>query len=118
MATLPTYVRLLLDGAAEKFDPAIVKSEMERGLAKQRLGNSRVVKKLSATLLFKTAADATAFEDWYFNTIRRIGFFDVVHPRTGQTIAMRFEGGAIGDLVPKVGRFEVATRAVVLEWLQ
>lgn len=118
MAALPPYTRLLLDGAVETFDPAIVKSEMERGLAKQRVGNSRVIKKLSATLMFKTAADATAFEDWYFNIIRRIGFFDVVHPRTGQTIAMRFEGGAIGDLVPKIGRFEVATRAVVLEYLR
>lgn len=118
MATLPTYARLLLDGAAETFDPDIVKTEMERGLAKQRLGSSRVVKKLRATLMFKTAADASAFEDWYFNTIKRIGFFDVVHPRTGQTIAVRFEGGAIGDLVPRVGNFGVATRAVVLEWLQ
>lgn len=117
MAALPNYVSLLLAGQAETFDPAIVRSEMERGLAKQRVGNSRVVRKLNATLQFETNADANAFEAWYFNTIRRIGFFDVRHPRTGALTPMRFEGGNIGELVPAVSGYHIASRAVVLEYL-
>lgn len=117
MAALPDYVSLLLAGQAEIFDPAIVRTEMERGLAKQRVGNSRVVRKLNATLQFETNADASAFEAWYFNTIRRIGFFDVRHPRTSVLTPMRFEGGSIGELVPAVNGYHIASRSVVLEYL-
>lgn len=117
MAALPDYVSLLLAGQAETFDPAIVRSEMERGLAKQRVGNSRVVRKLNATLQFESSADVNAFEDWYFNTIRRIGFFDVRHPRTGALTAMRFENGSIGELAPAVSGYHIASRTVVLEYL-
>lgn len=117
MAALPNYVSLLVAGQADTFDPAIVRSEMERGLAKQRVGNSQVVRKLSATLQFESNADVNAFEDWYFNTIRRIGFFSVRHPRTDVLTAMRFEGGSIGELVPAVNGYHIASRAVVLEYL-
>lgn len=118
MATFPPYARLLLDGAAESFAPGIVKSEMERGLAKQRIQSARVVRKLRATVFFRTAADAAAFEAWYFTTIARIGFFDVVHPRTRAVVPMRFENADIGELVPLMGGFELSKRAVVLEYLQ
>ena len=117
MAALPDYVSLLLAGQVEKFDPAVIGSEMERGLAKQRVGNSRVVRKLNATLQFESNADVNAFEDWYFNTIRRIGFFDVRHPRTGVPTSMRFEKGDIGELAPAVNGYHIASRSVVLEYL-
>lgn len=118
MAALPSYVSLLYAGQTDSFDPGIVKSEMERGLAKHRVQSSRVLRKLSVTLQFQTRADVNAFEVWYFDTIGRIGFFDVVHPRTGQTIAMRFESASIGDLVPASSGYHIATRAAVLEYLQ
>lgn len=117
MAALPDYVSLLLAGQGDAFDPSVIRSEVERGLAKQRVGNSRVVRKLNATLHFESQADANAFEAWYFHTIRRIGFFDVRHPRTGVLIPMRFEGGNIGELVPAVNGYHIASRAVVLEYL-
>lgn len=118
MATFPTYALMLLEGASESFDSGVIVSEMERGLAKQRVTSNRVLRKLKVTLEFSTAADATAFENWYFVTIKRINFFDVQHPRTGQTVAMRFEKGEIGELIPKRGLFTASTRAVVLEYLQ
>lgn len=118
MAALPSYVSLLHAGQTDSFDPGIVRSEMERGLPKQRVQSRRVLRKLSVTLQFQTRADVNAFEAWYFTTIGRIGFFDVVHPRTGQAIAMRFEGGSIGELVPAASGYAIATRAVVLEYLQ
>lgn len=117
MASLPDYVSILFPGQSESFDPAVVRSEMERGLAKQRAGSSRVVRKLNATLLFGTQADVDAFEDWYFNEIKRIGFFSVRHPRTGLMVAMRFEGADIGELQPVANGYHIATRAVILECL-
>lgn len=118
MAALPSYVSLLIAGQSESFDPTVVRSEMERGLAKQRLQSARVVKKLSVTLLFSTAADVAAFESWYFTVIGRIGFFDVVHPRTKATVPMRFENASIGELTPDTSGYAIAKRAVVLEYLQ
>lgn len=117
MASLPEYVSILFPGQSESFDPAIVRTEMERGLAKQRVGNSKVLRKLNATLLFASQVDVNAFEDWYFNGIKRIGFFEVRHPRTGRLTSMRFEGADIGELLPAVNGYHVATRAVVLEYL-
>lgn len=118
MAALPDYVSLLLAGQGDDLNPAVVRTEVERGFAKHRVSNSRVVRKLNATLQFETNADANAFEAWYFDTIRRIGFFDVRHPRTGTLTPMRFEGGNIGELVPAVNGYHIASRAVVLEYLR
>lgn len=118
MAQLPDYVIMLLDEAGEEFDPGVVKSEMERGLPKMRVGTSRVVVSVSAALLFDSAEDAGRFEDWYFNDIRRIGFFDWVDPRTGSVRTGRFKDGAIGKLVPTIAEYAQSKRSVTLEYLR
>ena len=118
MAALPDYVKILLEGAGEEFDPGVVVSEMEKGLAKMRVSSTRIVVQVSAFLQFYSTADTLAFEDWYFNTIKRIGFFDVKDPRTGQMRAMRFKGGGIGRLEPLTGQYAKARRAVTLEYLR
>ena len=118
MAALPSYARLLFDSASESFDPSVVRTEMERGIPKQRILNSQVLVKVSANLLFMSAADVSAFEDWYFTTIKRIGWFDVRHPRTGVVTSMRFEGGSIGTLMPAAGAYALATRSVTLEYMR
>lgn len=118
MPAFPTYARLLLAGASESFAPDVVRSEMERGLAKQRLQSARVLAKLKATVMLKSQDDVNAFLGWYFDDIKRIGFFDVVHPRTGQTVPMRFENGEISELTPQVGQFFVASCQVTLEYLR
>lgn len=52
MATWPTYARIILDGASESFDPSIQRTEMDRGVPKQRVINSSVLMKINATILF------------------------------------------------------------------
>lgn len=118
MAALPSYARVLLEGAGEEFDPGVVKSEMEKGLAKMRVGQSRVVVEAAATLFFRTQADTISFDDWYFNVIKRIGFFDWRDPRTGQVRAVRFKDADIGKLVPVTQGYEIARRDVTLEFLR
>lgn len=118
MAALPSYVLVLLDGYSEQFDPGIVKSEMDRGLAKMRVGQSRVVVSVPASLVFETAADADAFESWYFDTVRRIGFFDWRDPRTGAMRSVRFKDGDIGQLEPLAPGFALSRRSVTLEYLR
>lgn len=118
MAQLPDYVTMLLDEAGEEFDPGVVKSEMERGLPKQRVGSNRVVVSVSASFLFDSAEDATRFEDWYFGEIRRIGFFTWLDPRTGGVRTGRFKDGAIGKLVPTIAEYAQSKRSVILEYLR
>ncbi|KKW67388.1 hypothetical protein AAV94_11145 [Lampropedia cohaerens] len=116
MATLPDYVTVLLAGFGDRIDPSVQRTEMARGPAKQTLLNSQVRHELQATLFFRTRDDANAFEDWYLNDIKRIGYFGWVYPRTGQTVQARFVGGDIGTLVPHVGRFFMSQRDVTMEF--
>lgn len=118
MATLPDYVRVISEGYGESFDPAIRRTEMERGVPKQSLVNSNVLMKLQLTLLFMSADDIAEFDAWYFDTINRIGWFDMRHPRTRQIITARFENGSIGTLTTQGPAFSVATRALTVEYLR
>lgn len=118
MASFPSYVEILFDGYSETFDPSVERTEMERGMPKQRRINSRVLMKLSCSLLFRSKADIALFETWYFGTIKRVGFFTMTHPRTGATINARFEGGDIGTMIPLLTQFRVARRDVVIEYLR
>lgn len=118
MAALPSYVTLLFPDFGEEFDPSVLRTEMERGVPKQRVINTHVMQEVDARLLFKSQADAAAFETWYFTEIKRIGFFDFVHPRTGATHSARFKEGRIGRLMPLVPDFSWTVRDVTLEYLR
>lgn len=118
MAVFPSYAHILTDGFTESFDPAVERTDMERGVPKQRLLNSQVMAKVNATVFFRKKEDIAAFESWYFDTIKRIGWFQIKHPRTGVTITARFEAGNIGTLAPLGPAFFIASRAVVMEYLR
>lgn len=118
MAAFPSEICVLIGGYGEEFDPSVERTEMERGVPKQRVTNSQVMAKLHCALLFDTSADVDAFESWYFDTINRIGWFTVRHPRTGATITARFEGGALGALAPVNNNLKRWRRDVTLEYLR
>lgn len=118
MAVLPSYVVVLLDGYSEEFDAGVIKSDMERGLSKYRVGQSRVVTTVAVNLAFESADDANSFEAWYFNEIKRIGWFDFLDPRTNSLRSVRFKGGALGQLQPMSGGFGLSRRSATLEYLR
>lgn len=109
----------MFDGHAMEFDPGVIKSEMDKGLPKMRVSQSRVIVHLKAYLLFKTAEDSISFENWYFNTIRRIGWFRIPDPRIPDaTLTVRFKDADIGTLEPISGAYAVCRRAVTFEYLR
>jgi len=118
MAALPGYVTVLFSDLSENFDPEVIKGEMERGMPKERLGNSRVVMRVPVKLRTMTRADSLAFDDWYFDTIKRIGYFDWYDTRSQTTRSVRLKDGALGALTPLRPGFEVADRSAVLEYLR
>ncbi|WP_126945712.1 hypothetical protein [Xanthomonas sp. BRIP62418] len=118
MSVFPAYAGILYDTVRRSFDPAVMRTEMERGMPKQRVTSTGVLMKLAMTLDFATPADAMAFENWYFDDIRRIGWFDFVHPLSGALLQVRFENGGIGELRPVEGADRPWQCDVTVEYLR
>lgn len=117
MSQLPAYVHVLLDGFGETPDPSVERTEMERGMAKQRIINTDVVVAVAATFLFDTLADHAAFMTWYRTDIVRVAFFGMAHPLTGEALQARFVGGDIGTLQSGQATGKGWRRSVKLEYL-
>lgn len=116
MAALPQGVKLLVAGFGDTPEPSVQRDEMDRGPINQELLNSRVLWKMQATLLMETKAAQAAFDNFWRNEVGIIGWFDLVHPRTGQLLSVRFVGGKIGTATMIAPGWRAASRAVELEY--
>lgn len=116
MAEWPTYARFTTNGAGEDFQPNVIRTEMERGVPKMRRVNTRPMVQISGEIIFLSEADIAAFDDWYFDTIGQVGWFDFRHPRTGQIVQARIV--SIGTRAPVASRYSVAVQPVTLEYLR
>ncbi len=56
MATFPSGICILAGSYSESFDPSVERTEMERGVPKQRLVNTQVLAKFKCSLLFNSSA--------------------------------------------------------------
>lgn len=117
MTSWPAYAEVRFADYGEEFDPSVQVTEMERGVAKQTILNSQVMQSLYMSVQFRSAADVQAFEDWYFNEVKRVGWFEMEHPRVvGKMVTARFQGGKIGRLTPLKTQFQFAKRDLVVEY--
>lgn len=119
MAAFPHAIAELLldDFSADDFEPAVRVTQMERGMPRSEVLNTEVVRTLSATAWFRSRADILAFDDWYFNTIKRVGYFELFHPKYQQTVSASFQGGKLGTLVPMTGGFHSGKRQLVFQFM-
>ncbi|XHS78496.1 hypothetical protein ACFJGW_00565 [Burkholderiaceae bacterium UC74_6] len=102
-------------------DPASVveRSEMERGLPKQRRIASDVLMTTSITVYHNTKAEADAFEDWFYDDINAgQDWFDFTHPRRGTVIQVRIVGGKLGPLQYEQRTLEASHRQFSIEFLR
>lgn len=118
MADFPNYLRFELSDYGESEDPSVMRTEMERGAPKQRIINSRVMATLKGTVTFLSKEDIASFDEWYFNTIKRVGYFNMRHPRTREMLSCRFIGGKRGELIVAKAGFGIATRQLEVEYLR
>lgn len=118
MSNWPSNARVMVSGFGEKFDPSIRRTEMERGMAKQSIINTHVVQELNVSVIFETKQASADFETWYFTDIKRIGFFTIKHPRTGQYVSARIKKADIGELKPVRSGFGLTQRDMTLEFLR
>lgn len=117
MSSWPEYAEIRFADYGEEIVASEERTDMERGPSKMRTLNSRVMKNVYASVQFRSAADAEAFEEWYLRDVGRVGWFTMEHPRTGQPISARFLQG-IGRLVPLNTQFRFSKRDLVLEYMR
>lgn len=119
MATFPSYVKLAWRDTGESARPIVARTEMERGLPKQRRIAADTVVTVPLTCFFDTKADATAFETWVYTTLDGgMGWFNWTNPRTGATVSARIVGGDIGTLQPENKTWVYARRQLKIEYVR
>ncbi len=117
MAAFPAYVKLGWRDGGEMPTSVVLRSEMERGIAKQRRFAADRTVTMDVTAYFDSAADATNFETWVDSTIDGgASAFDFVVPRSGATVSARIVGGDIGKLVPSNRMWSRTMRSFKVEW--
>lgn len=101
MPAFPSWVQIVPRDAGELLASVVVRSDMERGVAKQRRIAADAIATIAITAIFTSAQRAEDFVDWFYDDIAAgAATFDFVHPRTGATVQGRIVGGDIGELRP------------------
>lgn len=116
MNELPAGVQVLFSGYQEEPHPDVQRDEMDRGPINQELLNSRMRWTMPLTLLILSPEAFDALTNWYTNTIRVIGWFDIKHPRTGETLKVRLEDGKLGALQPIRPGFKAGQVQITVEY--
>lgn len=119
MATWPTGLRYDWRDLSETHGSVVDRTEMDRGVPKQRRRASDALVQVQLTVHFDTAAQVAAFTDWFYDDIHAgQDWFDWVHPRTGATLQARVMGGDLGTLTHLGQTLQWARRTLQLEYVR
>ena len=89
-ASLPPFEETLLKGNKEKPGTTAIRTQMEVGPDKVRRRGTAAVDELNTGYVM-TAAQVTALDDFFAATTKSGALrFDATHPRTGNTVEVRF----------------------------
>ncbi len=113
-----TNTHMLVEGYSEELDSGVLVFEVERGLPKKRVSNVKTARNVTVTLEFRTKAAMLNFNDWYKNTIKKIGVFLWDDPRDSQTKTVSLKDGKLGALTPVNGSYDCSRMTVTLEYLE
>ncbi len=119
MAVFPSTIKLGWQGTGEKPTSVVMRSEMERGIAKQRRIAADTVVTTTVIVYFDTALEASDFEDWVYTAIGGgTDWFDFTHPRTNTVVSARIVGGDIGELIPSNRTWAYSMRQFKVEYVR
>lgn len=118
MAAFPADLKILIE-TSETPGSVVLRSEMERGLPKQRRIAADVLVTVPIAVIFFTKQQAADFETWFYSQINGgVDFFDWTDPRTGTAVQARIVGGQLGPLEPLRSNYELSRRTMTLEYLR
>jgi len=102
---------------SEQTDSVVERTEMERGIPKQRRMHSDARVEIGLVCHFDTKAEAAAFETWFYTTIHAgQDWFDFTHPRTGTVVQARIVEGKLGPLSFLDRTLQASKRSVQIEF--
>ena len=117
MATFPSWVKYEL--GSEDAASAVERTEMERGVPKQRRANSDVLVQQDITIFFRTTAEASTWDTFFYTTIKAgQDWFDFTPIRTGVMVQARVVGGNPGKLTKGTKTWVYSQRTLRIEWLR
>lgn len=120
MPTLPSYVKLGWRDSSERATPVVARSEMEKGVAKQRRTAADAIVTQAVTLYFMSMADSLAFDTWFYSAAGAnagAAWFDMKLPRVG-FVSARVVGGDLGEFRPITSDWAVGQRIVQIEYVR
>lgn len=119
MASFPAYVKVGWKDSGEQPGSIVERTEMDRGIAKQRRTQADLIITVPLTAYFGSNADATSFETWVYTTLNGgMDWFTFTSLRTGGTVDARIVGGDIGTLKPATGSWSRSQRSFSIEYVR
>lgn len=98
-------------------EAVVERSEVERGIPKQRRIASDARVEVDITVRHDTKTEALAFEDWFYTTINAgQDWFDLTHPVTGAVVQARVVGGQLGPLKFEQRTLQASYRTLKIEY--
>lgn len=92
--SLPSYVKILLDGYKHERESALLRTEMESGPPKQAKIKSKVMVSRTCNLYIDSKDDFESFEQWYSETLNEGAlWFTYSDPVSQMNKTARFVGG-------------------------
>ena len=119
MAAFPSNVKFGFKDLGEEPGDIVARTEMERGVPKQRRTQADVLVKQTITMYFDTKAEAASFETFFYTTINAgQDWFDWTDVRTGVVVQARAVKGHLGPLRAVTRDFTRSMREMPIEWLK
>jgi hypothetical protein len=119
MPAFPHHLCTILHAGSERPDPVVLRSEVERGLARQRRSAADARVQVSLQLGFETLAAADEFEAWFYGeALGGAAWFSFTHPRGDRVVTARVVGGSLGAITPLAEAYRVAERTVDIEYIR
>lgn len=119
MPAFPHHLCTILHAGGERAAPVVLRSEVERGIARQRRVAADTLVQVTLQLGFETAQASADFDDWFYGEAHAgAAWFDFTNPRTNTVVQARLVGGDLGNLSPLAEAYRVSERTVVIEYIR
>lgn len=117
--TWPTYAKIAIEGYSTSESAIAERTEMDRGVPKQRKTQSDVIVTVSMKLWFDSKSEAIDFRDWYYSPTGAsagTAYFDWADPVDGVTYQARAVANTLGPITPVSGALKYFTRTLQIEY--
>jgi hypothetical protein len=119
MPAFPHHLCTILHAGGERAAPVVLRSEVERGIPRQRRAAADTLVQVSLQLGFETAQASADFDAWFYGeALAGAAWFDFTNPRTNAVVQARVVGGDLGGLTPLAEAYRVAERSIEIEYVR